>query len=61
MHTFEQLNIAAVAAAALATGVVGQQTRPADKPDLPTLKVNVWTCPSHDQFRLGQKGACPLC
>ncbi len=48
--------------AAPATMVHGQQTRPADagEPALTTLTARVWTCPSHQQFRLRSKGVCPL-
>ncbi len=50
-------------AAAPATMVLGQETRPADpgEPALTTLTARVWTCPRHQQFRMGASGVCPLC
>jgi len=49
--------------AALPAMVLGQETRPADpgEPALTTLTARVWSCPSHQQFRLRSKGVCPLC
>ncbi len=52
-----------VAAAALAVGPIalGQETRPAARGVDQTLQIDVWTCPDHEQFRLAEKGACPVC
>lgn len=49
--------------AALPAMVLGQETRPAepDAPALTTLTARVWTCPRHQQFRMGASGVCPLC
>ena len=44
---------------AATAATLGQTTRP--DAALPEIKVNVWTCTEHDQFRLRKKGPCPLC
>ena len=43
-------------AAALA---LGPTTQPAGSLD--ELTVKVWTCSSHEQFRMTGKGECPIC
>ena len=42
-----------------ATAACWAQTRPAAK--TPEITVSVWTCPRHDELRLGDKGQCPIC
>jgi YHS domain-containing protein len=44
-----------------APAVLGQATEPAKKAGLDTVKVKVWTCSRHEQFRMTEKGMCPLC
>jgi len=55
----------------LATGVglpalalvlaVGPESQPTTQPAAQELTVRVWTCPTHEQFRLSRKGECPIC
>lgn len=53
--------IATVCVLGAAPAIFGQATQPAKKGGLDTVKVNVWTCPTHEQFRMTVKGTCPLC
>ncbi len=48
--------IAGLAVPALAAGPDSPTTRPAAR----TLSARVWTCPTHEQFRLFAKGTCPI-
>ncbi len=48
--------IAGLAVPALAVGPNSPTTQPAAR----TLSARVWTCPTHEQFRLFAKGTCPI-
>ena len=50
------LLIAGLGVGALAMGPNSPTTRPAAR----TLRAWVWTCPTHEQFRLFVKGTCPI-
>ena len=40
---------------------VGPESQPTTQPAAQELTVRVWTCPTHDQFRLSSRGDCPIC
>ncbi len=39
----------------------GPESQSTTQPAAPDLSVRVWTCPTHEQFRLSRKGECPIC
>jgi YHS domain-containing protein len=46
---------------ASAPAVVGQTTRPAAPAGIDKLTADVWTCPTHKQFRMTGRDVCPIC
>ena len=53
-------SLALCAALVAALPADGQTTRPRAA-GVATLTADVWTCPTHEQFRMTIKGDCPLC
>ncbi len=40
---------------------VGPESQPTTQPAAQELTVRVWTCLTHEQFRLSNRGDCPIC